>query len=271
MNSLIRSISIVVASGAAMVMGAHADTTVRTACEADSANGFFNCDCIEAHFTTASDGLNAEQSSALADLFASTMSDSEAARRFATADPTVMMSLPLDAAANAAEACTSDQFEQTVSEGEAEMADLHAQADAAEEAEAARVAALGTAPAPREVTDPAYASPLAGADGIRAASEFRDVVIAECMNFGNSPGYCGCHADETAKHMTAQQRRAYLVSTQINQRAFDGEVEWDEVDEITASELGASQDEVSTYRAEWNAMVQSEPYLNITYMCQAYR
>ncbi len=271
MNYRIKSAIVTLASIGALGFSAHASDVVRSACEANAANGFYNCNCVVDRYDAAASGLNAEQTSALADLFANTMGDTAAAMRFAEVSPSVMISLPLDAVGDTIEACMATNFEETIAAAEAEAEALEDYADAAEAAEDERVAAIGTADTPPEVTNPSATNPLAGEAGSRAATEFRDIVIADCMSFGNSPGYCGCHADETAELMTAEQRQAYFVSSKVNLRAQDGEIDWNDVDAVAAEELGTTERQVRDYQAQWNHMVQSQPYLDITYACQAYR
>ena len=271
MTSWIRTAAILTAVAGSLAFSASANETVRAACEADAARGNYNCDCVDTKFAAASAGLSGTQQTALADLYANTFGDTDAAMRFATVSPEVMISLPLDSVGETVETCLATNFEETIAAGEAELADEMARADALQEAENQRIAAIPTAPPPPEVTDPDSTNPLAGQAGTRAATEFRDLIIADCMSFGNTAGYCGCHADEAAKLMTPERRRAYFVSSKVGLRATDGEISWDDVDQVTAAELGTTVDQVEIYRAQWNQMVQSEPYLDISYACEAYR
>ena len=271
MSSWIRKVAVVALTASSMVFSASANETVRAACEADAAGGNYNCDCVDNHLASASAGLSGAQQTALADLFANTMGDKDAAMRFAAVSPEVMISLPLDAVGETVEACMSDRYDEVIAEAEAGAAEQQAEADTLIAAENERIAAIPTAPPPPEVTDPDSTNPLAGQAGTRAATEFRDLIIADCMSFGNPAGYCGCHADEAAKLMTPERREAYFVSSKVGLRATDGEISWDEVDQVTAAELGTTEQKVRDYRAQWNHMVQSQPYLDISYACETYR
>ena len=97
MSYRIKSAIVTLASIGALGFSAHASDVVRSACEADAANGYYNCNCVVDRYSAAATGLNAEQTSALADLYANTMGDTAAAMRFAEVSPSVMMTLPLDA------------------------------------------------------------------------------------------------------------------------------------------------------------------------------
>lgn len=249
-----------------------ANDTVKAACEADEGQRW-NCTCASEQFEILTAGNTPGQTSVLADLTAAMFGDTEAGRRMENASPMVMMSLAMKMqdVAVIAETCLSENFKTELHEAEKEAERQIMLQEDMQAAEEARTSAIPTAPAPPEVTDPENHPALAGAAGVDAATEFRDYMISECRSFGNSPGYCGCYADETEKIMTPERTRAYAVTSKVNREVDQGHIAIVDMDEEIAARLGVTVKDVNTYRAQWNGMVQSQTYSDIHYACDAYQ
>lgn len=252
---------------------ASANETVRAACEANASLEALDCACVSDGFDENAADLSAAQKETLADLMAQSLGDKAAAARIASADPMTFMaiseemSLLGDLPAN----CVSSEKEAEMEQAENEATRLNAEADAKAAAYEAEMAAIPTAPAPPEVTDPDNHPALAGSAGVDAATRFRDVVIAECMSFGNSAGFCGCSADEMEKQMSPNVAEAYFVSQKVWREAERGEHAWDDVETVQAQRLGVSEKELKELIGRYNHFVQSKERERISYACQAYR
>ena len=246
---------------------------IRKACASETSQNQFNCDCAVSKFSEAASGLSSDETRALTYLALNILGDASANAKLASVQPDILLSVmaSADPVIDVAIDCRSEDFETQLAEAEEEARQAQADYDAQVKAEEERVAAIQTAPPPPEVKDPANYPALSGQAGAEAATEFRDFMIADCRSFGNSPGYCGCYADETARLMSAERKRAYFVSSKVGLEARNGAIDWDDVDGVVAERLGVEEKQVRDYRAQWNAMVQSQDYQDIHFACEAYK
>jgi hypothetical protein len=249
-----------------------ANETVKAACEADTSERW-NCGCVSDEFSKMSAGMTPEQTSVLAGLTATMFGDTEAGMRVSDISPMTMMSVAdkMENIATLGQTCLSGAFTRELKAAEEEVEEKVQLQDDLQSAEEARTAAIPTAPAPPEITDPENHPALAGSAGVDAATEFRDYMIADCRSFGNSPGYCGCYADETEKMMTPERTRAYVVTSRVNREVDQGRIAIVDMDDVIAARLGVTIKDVNAYRAQWNAMVQSQAYSDIHFACDDYQ
>lgn len=270
MNYSIKSVVFLLCSAVTAGFTASANDVVQAACEADAAQSRYNCGCLQQQYSSASAGLPDNHQAALADFIAMSLSDTEAAARFSALPPTTLIALPLGELDGMYEACLSDNFHQDMAALEADAELAEAEQDAIIAAEEERIAAIPTAPEPPEVTNPPETLPPIGAEGVRLATSFRDVVIADCRSFGNKIGFCACNADEMEKQLPPLATKAYFATSKFNATASTADIISEEAEVKYYASMGMTQDDIDIGISSYNSFVQSRDREDISYACQAY-